>query len=146
MCLLKLDLKCSMPFSFFLNLTRYYLIVYHTYFLHFEVFSHYIPRSSCKSKFLLVLERPPSQMSYLDQFLKETNTNQQNQQLQYENQASLLYQGGSIESEEGDIEDNRALSISSSKSNLSESSLVSVMINLIFVIFWVVVLIFLSVN
>lgn len=64
-------------------------------------------------------------MSYLDQFLKETNSSsQQNQALHYENMA-LLHQGGSIESEEGDIEDNRALSISSSKSNLSESSLVS---------------------
>lgn len=38
---------------------------------------------------------------------------------------SLFYQGGSIESEEGDIEDNRALSMSSSKSNLSELSTVS---------------------
>lgn len=70
------------------------------------------------------MERPPSQMSYLDQFLKETNSTQQNQALHYENMA-LLHQGGSIESEEGDIEDNRALSIASSKSNLSESSLVS---------------------
>lgn len=74
-----------------------------------------------------VLERPPSQMSYLDQFLKETNTNQQNQALQADARqgSALLYQGGSVESEEGDVEDNRALSISSSKSNLSESSLVS---------------------
>ncbi|XP_025830500.1 serine/threonine-protein kinase Genghis Khan isoform X3 [Agrilus planipennis] len=70
------------------------------------------------------LERPSSQMSYLDQFLKETNSSQS--QIQghavphsYEN-AALLYQGGSLESEEGDIEDNRALSIASSKSNLSE--------------------------
>lgn len=74
-----------------------------------------------------VLERPPSQMSYLDQFLKETNSSQQSQVLQYENMRdlALLHQGGSVESEEGDIEDNRALSISSSKSNLSESSMVS---------------------
>lgn len=73
------------------------------------------------------MERPPSQMSYLDQFLKETNSSQQSQVLQYENmrELALLHQGGSIESEEGDIEDNRALSISSSKSNLSESSMVS---------------------
>lgn len=76
-------------------------------------------------------------MSYLDQFLKETNTNQQNQVLQGDRQGSaLLYQGGSIESEEGDVEDNRALSISSSKSNLSESSLVSCImhINMLMVI------------
>lgn len=34
--------------------------------------------------------------------------------------------GGSVESEEGDIEDNRAPSITSSKSNLSELSAVSI--------------------
>ncbi|XP_018577381.1 serine/threonine-protein kinase Genghis Khan [Anoplophora glabripennis] len=69
------------------------------------------------------LERPSSQMSYLDQFLKETNSSCQ--QNTYDNLPvqNLLYQGGSIESEEGDIEDNRALSMSSSKSNLSELSL-----------------------
>ncbi|KAK9881578.1 hypothetical protein WA026_016452 [Henosepilachna vigintioctopunctata] len=70
-------------------------------------------------------ERPASQMSYLDHFLKETNSSH-NQNLQnYDNVPplpSLLYQGGSIESEEGDIEDNRALSMTSSKSNLSEIS------------------------
>lgn len=68
-------------------------------------------------------------MSYLEQFLKENNTlQQQGQQNQpFEGVAavpSLLYQGGSIESEEGDIEDNRALSVASSKSNLSELSMV----------------------
>lgn len=70
-------------------------------------------------------------MSYLDQFLKETSSNQQqthsSQQFettQTQNQP-LLYHGTSIESEEGDIEDNRALSLTSSKSNLSEVSLVS---------------------
>ncbi|KAK5640191.1 hypothetical protein RI129_011002 [Pyrocoelia pectoralis] len=75
------------------------------------------------------LERPSSQMSYLDQFLKETNSTQQSQvlsaQQQYEASTvqGLLYQGGSIESEDGDIEDNRALSVTNSKSNLSELSL-----------------------
>ncbi|CAH1967830.1 unnamed protein product [Acanthoscelides obtectus] len=71
------------------------------------------------------LERPPSQMSYLDQFLKETNSSQQQQMNTYDNlpAQALLYQGGSIESEEGDIEDNRALSMTSSKSNLSELSM-----------------------
>lgn len=75
--------------------------------------------------YFTVLERPSSQMSYLDQFLKETNSSQQSQQ-QFEgsNVHGLLYQGGSMESEDGDIEDNRALSIASSKSNLSELSLV----------------------
>lgn len=65
-------------------------------------------------------------MSYLDQFLKETNSSCQ--QNTYDNLPvqNLLYQGGSIESEEGDIEDNRALSMTSSKSNLSELSLVSI--------------------
>lgn len=48
-------------------------------------------------------------MSYLDQFLKE----------------SSMRHGGSVESEEGDIEDNRAPSLTSSKSNLSELSVVS---------------------
>lgn len=84
--------------------------------------------------FGVVLERPSSQMSYLDQFLKETNSNQQQQQSQHSSQQfdqqtasvqAMLYHGGSIESEEGDIEDNRALSIASSKSNLSEISMVS---------------------
>jgi serine/threonine-protein kinase MRCK len=72
------------------------------------------------------LERPSSQMSYLEQFLKENNSLQQVQNQPYDNVPtvqSLLYQGGSIESEEGDIEDNRALSIASSKSNLSELSM-----------------------
>ncbi|KAL3275979.1 hypothetical protein HHI36_020710 [Cryptolaemus montrouzieri] len=71
-------------------------------------------------------ERPASQMSYLDQFLKETNSSQSQNLQNYDNVppvASMLYQGGSIESEEGDIEDNRALSMSSSKSNLSEVSM-----------------------
>lgn len=39
----------------------------------------------------------------------------------------LHHSGYSMESEEGDIEDNPAHSLSSSKSNLSENSLVSVM-------------------
>lgn len=74
--------------------------------------------------FFLVLERPSSQMSYLDQFLKETNSTTQ---VTYDNipAQNILYKGGSVESEEGDIEDNRALSMTSSKSNLSEMSVVS---------------------
>lgn len=59
---------------------------------------------------LLVLERPTSQMSYLEHFLKETSGTRH----------------GSVDSVEGDIEDNRAPSITSSKSNLSELSIVSI--------------------
>lgn len=57
-----------------------------------------------------VLERPTSQMSYLEHFLKETASGTRH---------------GSVGSVEGDIEDNRAPSITSSKSNLSELSIVS---------------------
>ncbi|XP_063931323.1 serine/threonine-protein kinase Genghis Khan isoform X3 [Zophobas morio] len=80
--------------------------------------------SSFIKRHIKVLERPSSQMSYLEQFLKENNSLQVQSQT-YDNVPvqSLLYQGGSIESEEGDIEDNRALSITSSKSNLSELSM-----------------------
>lgn len=58
-----------------------------------------------------VLERPTSQMSYLEHFLKETASSTRH---------------GSADSVEADIEDNRAPSISSSKSNLSELSIVSI--------------------
>ncbi|CAG9835316.1 unnamed protein product [Diabrotica balteata] len=68
------------------------------------------------------LERPSSQMSYLDQFLKETNSSSQPANTYDNLPVPNLYKGGSIESEEGDIEDNRALSMTSSKSNLSELS------------------------
>ncbi|XP_046836428.1 serine/threonine-protein kinase Genghis Khan isoform X2 [Vespa crabro] len=54
------------------------------------------------------LERPTSQMSYLEHFLKETASSTRH---------------GSADSVEGDIEDNRAPSITSSKSNLSEFSI-----------------------
>lgn len=68
-------------------------------------------------------------MSYLDQFLKENSSAQQQTYESVPAVPSLLYQGGSIESEEGDIEDNRALSLTSSKSNLSEVSMVSFFLN-----------------
>ena len=52
-------------------------------------------------------ERPASQMSILEQFLKETN----------------MRRGGSLESEEGDVEDTpSAPSLASSKSYLSQVS------------------------
>ena len=66
------------------------------------------------SFYILVLERPTSQMSYLEHFLKETASSTRH---------------GSADSVEGDIEDNRAPSISSSKSNLSELSIVSIIIS-----------------
>lgn len=50
-------------------------------------------------------------MSYLEHFLKETAGSTRH---------------GSVDSVEGDIEDNRAPSITSSKSNLSEQSIVSI--------------------
>lgn len=50
-----------------------------------------------------LLERPASQMSFLEQFLKETS----------------LRRGGSLESEEGDVEDNRAPSVPSLSSSRS---------------------------
>lgn len=59
---------------------------------------------------IAVLERPTSQMSYLEHFLKETAGSTRH---------------GSVDSVEGDIEDNRAPSLTSSKSNLSELSIVS---------------------
>lgn len=72
----------------------------------------------------VVLERPSSQMSYLEQFLKETNSpSVQNMYDNVQPQAQP-FPGGSLESEDGDIEDNRAPSVVSSKSNLSEVSMV----------------------
>ncbi|CAG9761230.1 unnamed protein product [Ceutorhynchus assimilis] len=63
-------------------------------------------------------------MSYLEQFLKETNSaSSQNMYDNVPQSQPQLYQGGSLESEDGDIEDNRAPSIVSSKSNLSEVSM-----------------------
>ncbi|XP_050303766.1 serine/threonine-protein kinase Genghis Khan isoform X2 [Anthonomus grandis grandis] len=69
------------------------------------------------------LERPSSQMSYLEQFLKETNSS--SGQNMYDNvpPQAHMYHGGSLESEDADVEDNRAPSIVSSKSNLSEISM-----------------------
>lgn len=76
----------------------------HSYFL--LSLTHYL-FDLCLSS---VLERPTSQMSYLEHFLKETTSSTRH---------------GSVDSVEGDIEDNRAPSITSSKSNLSELSIVS---------------------
>ncbi|XP_059484559.1 serine/threonine-protein kinase Genghis Khan isoform X4 [Neocloeon triangulifer] len=83
-------------------------------FLRLETFATEVKRKDNQMKELQhrlesgegFLDRPPSQISYLDHFLKE----------------SPIRHGGSVESEEGDIEDNRAPSITSSKSNLSDLS------------------------
>ncbi|XP_011311013.1 serine/threonine-protein kinase MRCK beta isoform X2 [Fopius arisanus] len=67
-----------------------------------------INRNAVATESSSVLERPTSQMSYLEHFLKETAGSTRH---------------GSVDSVEGDIEDNRAPSITSSKSNLSELSI-----------------------
>ncbi|XP_049786774.1 serine/threonine-protein kinase Genghis Khan [Schistocerca cancellata] len=79
----------------------------------YDTLSHEVKRKEIQIKELQsrlesgepFLDRPSSQVSYLDRFLKET------------------HHGGSVESEEGDVEDNRAPSVTSSKSNLSELSI-----------------------
>ncbi|XP_065214675.1 serine/threonine-protein kinase Genghis Khan isoform X2 [Planococcus citri] len=67
------------------------------------------------------LERPSSQISFLEHFLNNTSltSNADNSSLMNDRYHRM---GGSAESEEGDIEDNRIPSIESSKSNLSELS------------------------
>ncbi|KAK1131499.1 hypothetical protein K0M31_017781 [Melipona bicolor] len=82
----------------------------------FDTLTHEIKRKEMQIKELQTrldagdgfLERPTSQMSYLEHFLKETASSTRH---------------GSADSVEADIEDNRAPSISSSKSNLSELSI-----------------------
>ncbi|XP_029056475.1 serine/threonine-protein kinase gek isoform X1 [Osmia lignaria lignaria] len=82
----------------------------------FDTLTHEIKRKEMQIKELQArldtgdgfLERPTSQMSYLEHFLKETASSTRH---------------GSADSVEADIEDNRAPSISSSKSNLSELSI-----------------------
>ncbi|XP_014233226.1 serine/threonine-protein kinase Genghis Khan isoform X1 [Trichogramma pretiosum] len=76
------------------------------------------------------LERPTSQMSYLEHFLKETssatggNMGGGNGSAAAAAAAAVAaLRHGSIDSADGDVEDNRAPSITSSKSNLSELSI-----------------------
>lgn len=57
--------------------------------------------------------------------------NPQMQMQQQQHPMMLQMSGYSMESEEGDIEDNHGHSLSSSKSNLSENSLVSVSVHFI---------------
>jgi len=93
----------NVVFLMFVNILHMYIGKY----LYFLLLSTYLSNLCL----LLVLERPTSQMSYLEHFLKETTSSTRH---------------GSVDSVEGDIEDNRAPSVTSSKSNLSELSIVSI--------------------
>ena len=109
------------PVNFFFNKTKqnpsgclYFKCSYCVVgFAHFFIFSGFPPfffLSLCLVSFWnLVLDRPISQMSFLEQFLKES---------------SIRGRAASADSEEGDIEDNRAPSVLSS-SNKSASDLSS---------------------
>ncbi|XP_073988373.1 serine/threonine-protein kinase gek [Rhodnius prolixus] len=82
----------------------------------FETLSHELKRKEMQIKELQgridsgdgFLERASSQMSYLGAFLKDSAT---------------ATTQGSVESDDADVEDNRAPSVASSKSNLSEISI-----------------------
>ena len=85
----------------------------------------------------IIGDRPSSQMSFLDQFLKESSVGRSRDPLNSQasgsvsgsrpdrvsmdsSTATATRRGMSIESDEGDVEDNRAGSIASSRSNMSE--------------------------
>ena len=92
----------------------------------------------------MIGERPSSQMSFLEQFLKESSVGRSRDPLNStagsgsnsvsagnggqrpdrvsmdSSSATATRRGMSIESDEGDVEDNRAGSITSSRSNMSE--------------------------
>eukprot|EP00092_Neocalanus_flemingeri_P026636 GFUD01028871.1.p1 GENE.GFUD01028871.1~~GFUD01028871.1.p1 ORF type:complete len:1866 (+),score=354.78 GFUD01028871.1:539-6136(+) len=70
----------------------------------------------------LLGERPPSQMSFLDQFLKESSVSRNTTPGRDPGPPVSHQRGYSMESDEGDVEDNRAPSIASSRSNMSEQS------------------------
>lgn len=72
-----------------------------------------------------VLERPSSQISFLEHFLNNTSLSTTTGNSSVVNDYHRMAASGSVESEEGDIEDNRIPSAESSKSNLSELSNVS---------------------
>ena len=69
-------------------------------------------------------ERASSQMSFLDQFLKESSVSRNTTPGRDTGPgpAPVTARGYSMESDEGDVEDNRAASIASSRSNMSEQS------------------------
>lgn len=68
------------------------------------------------------LERPSSQISFLEHFLNNTSLSTTTGNSSVVNDYHRMAASGSVESEEGDIEDNRIPSAESSKSNLSELS------------------------
>ena len=87
--------------------------------------------------FTVIGDRPSSQMSFLEQFLKESSVGRSRDPLNSTASGSnsgrpdrvsvdsstataATRRGMSIESDEGDVEDNRAGSIASSRSNMSE--------------------------
>ena len=70
----------------------------------------------------LLGERPSSQMSFLDQFLKESSVSRHTTPGREPGPLGQHQRGFSLESDEGDVEDNRAASIASSRSNMSEQS------------------------
>ena len=94
------------------------------------------------SNLLVIGDRPSSQMSFLEQFLKESSVGRSRDPLNStasgsnsgtgggqtrpdrvsmdSSSATATRRGMSIESDEGDVEDNRAGSITSSRSNMSE--------------------------
>ena len=67
-------------------------------------------------------ERPSSQMSFLDQFLKESSVSRNTTPGRDTGPPPASARGYSMESDEGDVEDNRAPSLASSRSNMSEQS------------------------
>merc|ERR1719394_1213501 len=71
---------------------------------------------------LVLAERPSSQMSFLDQFLKESSVSRHTTPGRESGPPQQHLRGFSLESDEGDVEDNRAASIASSRSNMSEQS------------------------
>ena len=72
--------------------------------------------------FSVLGERASSQMSFLDQFLKESSVSRNTTPGRDTGPAPVTARGYSMESDEGDVEDNRAASIASSRSNMSEQS------------------------
>ena len=92
------------------------------------------------STFLVLGDRPSSQMSFLEQFLKESTSGGRSREPISVPPGSRLdrsiaelssasgagaRRGYSVESDEGDVEDNHAVSNASSRSNMSELSAVS---------------------
>ncbi|CAB4067563.1 CDC42BP, partial [Lepeophtheirus salmonis] len=73
------------------------------------------------SRISVLGDRPSSQMSFLEQFLKESSSNNTSQ-MQRKSDNQKMHEQRGVESDDGDVEDNHAPSIASSKSNTSELS------------------------